>query len=352
MSAAVSEPVSPELLRRFDVAGPRYTSYPTADRFVEAFGEQDYMQALNQRIMQFSLDVLCSIDAQGRFLHSSSTVYEALHGKGMRHITGVDLRRITGKGEVASSGTQLDCDLLCMSAGYMPVYQLLCQAGGKLSYDDSQAAFALSGLPQNLSVTGSVNGRHHLGNLLSEAAQVAAAACARLGLQAEPVQAEFVAEARVNFDWPIFPHPQGKDFVDFDEDLQVADIVNATRIGYRDVQLVKRYSTVGMGPSQGRHSALPTARLVARATGRSVGETGVTTARPPFVAEKLAHVAGRGAPWEETGRLIARFHRAGLDHADLGRAGHVGEFIAGGDQRSAPDSYVGHRSTTVPSRWK
>ena len=29
--------VSPELLRRFDIPGPRYTSYPTADRFVEAF---------------------------------------------------------------------------------------------------------------------------------------------------------------------------------------------------------------------------------------------------------------------------------------------------------------------------
>jgi len=30
-----------------------------------------------------------------------------------------------------------------------------------------------------------------------------------------------------------------------------------------------------------------------------------------------ASVAGDGAPWEETGRLVARFHRAGLDHADL-----------------------------------
>ncbi|MDG2524835.1 3-deoxy-D-manno-octulosonic acid kinase [Stenotrophomonas sp. HITSZ_GD] len=30
-----------------------------------------------------------------------------------------------------------------------------------------------------------------------------------------------------------------------------------------------------------------------------------------------ALVAAHGAPWEETGRLIARFHRAGLDHADL-----------------------------------
>ncbi|PIT71601.1 oxygen-independent coproporphyrinogen III oxidase [Limnohabitans sp. JirII-31] len=41
--------MSPDLLRRYDVAGPRYTSYPTADRFVEAFGESDYLQALQQR---------------------------------------------------------------------------------------------------------------------------------------------------------------------------------------------------------------------------------------------------------------------------------------------------------------
>lgn len=41
--------ITPQLLARFDVAGPRYTSYPTADRFVEAFGEADVVQALAQR---------------------------------------------------------------------------------------------------------------------------------------------------------------------------------------------------------------------------------------------------------------------------------------------------------------
>ena len=41
--------VTPELLTRFDVPGPRYTSYPTADRFVEAFGEEEYVLALEQR---------------------------------------------------------------------------------------------------------------------------------------------------------------------------------------------------------------------------------------------------------------------------------------------------------------
>ena len=42
-------PVSLGLLQKFDVAGPRYTSYPTADRFVEAFGDEEYKRTLVQR---------------------------------------------------------------------------------------------------------------------------------------------------------------------------------------------------------------------------------------------------------------------------------------------------------------
>jgi oxygen-independent coproporphyrinogen-3 oxidase len=45
----VAETINDELLRRYDVAGPRYTSYPTADRFVEAFTADDYAQALTMR---------------------------------------------------------------------------------------------------------------------------------------------------------------------------------------------------------------------------------------------------------------------------------------------------------------
>ena len=49
MFASTMTPLSPELLRRYDVPGPRYTSYPTADRFVEAFTDTDYGLALEQR---------------------------------------------------------------------------------------------------------------------------------------------------------------------------------------------------------------------------------------------------------------------------------------------------------------
>ena len=43
--------INPDMLQKYDVAGPRYTSYPTADRFVEAFNEEAYMLALEQRRM-------------------------------------------------------------------------------------------------------------------------------------------------------------------------------------------------------------------------------------------------------------------------------------------------------------
>jgi oxygen-independent coproporphyrinogen-3 oxidase len=41
--------VTTETLKKYDVSGPRYTSYPTADRFVEAFTEDAYKLALEQR---------------------------------------------------------------------------------------------------------------------------------------------------------------------------------------------------------------------------------------------------------------------------------------------------------------
>ncbi|MCG9494192.1 2Fe-2S iron-sulfur cluster-binding protein [Acinetobacter pittii] len=234
--------------------------------------------------------------------YMGSTVYEALHDKSMHRVKGVEIRNIVSEGQVGSEVKKLDCDILCMSSGYMPVYQLLCQAGGKLSYDEQKAEFSISGLPQGLHVAGSVNGMHHIENVLSDAEYTARLAAAQaLGQVAPQDYPVMLNEAAVNFPWPIFEHPKGKEFVDYDEDLQIRDIVNATKCGYRDVQLVKRFSTVGMGPSQGRHSALPTARLVAKSTQRSISETGVTTARPPFIAEKLAHVAGRGFdPYRQT----------------------------------------------------
>lgn len=247
-----------------------------------------------------------AVKAKNVACYLGSTVFEALHDKTMHRVHGVDIRKIVSEGQVAEDAKKLDCDVLCMSSGYMPVYQLLCQAGGKLSYSDQKAEFNLSGLPQGLHVTGSVEGVHAIEQVVEHAKYTGRLAAKQalghiLDLEVQSSSNIVSTNNPVNFPWPIFAHPKGKEFVDFDEDLQIRDIVNATKSGYRDVQLVKRFSTVGMGPSQGRHSALPTARLVAKSTQRSVSETGVTTARPPFTVEKLAHVAGRSFdPYRQT----------------------------------------------------
>ncbi|WP_221796413.1 2Fe-2S iron-sulfur cluster-binding protein [Oceanobacter mangrovi] len=262
---------------------------------------------LDMRPQATSAVLLKQVEQAGIKVRFGHTVYEAL---GKEHLEGVEIRAITSKGEVAPVGESMRCDLLCMSAGYMPAYQLLCQAGGQLSYDDERAEFAIRNLPDHLHIAGSVNAKHSLKAVMADGEQAAIKALRLLG-KTEERESDVSCGKVVNFEWPIFKHPKGKDFVDFDEDLQAKDIINATRMGYRDVQLVKRFSTVGMGPSQGRHSALPTARLVAKSTNRTVTETGVTTARPPLTPEKLSYMAGRNFdPYRQT----AMHHR----HVELG----------------------------------
>ncbi len=240
-------------------------------------------------------------------------VSEAQGTRGHRHLRGVWVNQIGPDGAANPGGRRIACDLLCMAVGYTPTYQLALQAGAKLDYDDETALFSITGLPDHMRLAGSMPGRYDLEGALAEGAQAGWHAAAALDLDAgaEPSAPEEGGSPAVNHPWPIFPHPRGKDFVDFDEDLQVKDIVNAVKDGYRELELVKRFSTVGMGPSQGRHAALAAARLVAHETGRSVAETGVTTARPPFGAERLGVLAGRSF---EPERLTAMHHR----HLELG----------------------------------
>ena len=44
-----------DLLKKFDVPAPRYTSYPTADRFNAEFTAEDYARALAGRGSAFTL---------------------------------------------------------------------------------------------------------------------------------------------------------------------------------------------------------------------------------------------------------------------------------------------------------
>ncbi len=255
-------------------------------------------------------DCFQEVVRRGLGVFSGSCVLEAEAGRG-GHLAAVRLAHIISGGSCEDSKVRLECDLLCMSVGRMPTYQLPLQAGARLSHAGDLEGFRISGLPERVRLAGAVRGFRSLEEVLADGRAVGAAAVAALAgnggdgeaAQDFPSPEESGAASPV---WPIFQHARGKEFVDRDEDLQIADILNACADGYAELELVKRYSTVGMGPSQGRHSALATARLVARATGSEPARVGVTTARPPVAAEKLGVLAGRCF---EPERRTAMHHR-------------------------------------------
>ncbi|MFL2669280.1 MAG: aminomethyltransferase, partial [Alphaproteobacteria bacterium] len=93
--------------------------------------------------------------------------------------------------------------------------------------------------------------------------------------------------------YPVVFHPKGWNFVDFDEDLTFKDLERAADEGFDNIELLKRFSTIGMGPSQGKHANMNGIRILARKMGQTIDQTGRTTARPFFHPVPMSKLAGR-----------------------------------------------------------
>jgi sarcosine oxidase subunit alpha len=115
---------------------------------------------------------------------------------------------------------------------------------------------------------------------------------------------------------PVDAHPElfrasTHGIVDFCEDVSSKDIISAVREGYDSIELAKRYTTATMGPTQGKIELVNAIAAAAEATGRTIGETGTTTWRPPYAPVTLGALAGRPLepvryspmqPWHEAHR--------------------------------------------------
>ncbi len=225
---------------------------------------------------------------------------EVLQGYGLReaiarsdgaHVAAVVAAPITGDGQLGEAHRTIECDLLCMSTGWIPAASLVAHAAGDVSYAERLGSFLVRSTAQNMQVAGAVNSEWIVDAAIDEGRRAGAAAS---GQTDEPVTVPRPHDDRPPQPWTIFPHEKGKDFVDFDEDLTVADMRNSVAEGFEDIELVKRFSTVVMGPSQGRVSALNALRLVQRHAGRPLEGAHGTTNRPPVTPEKFGHLCGRG----------------------------------------------------------
>jgi len=223
-------------------------------------------------------------------------VVEANHALGKKHVNGAQIARITGEGTTDPRAATHECDLICMSVGYTPAAQTLYQAQAKFRYDDATSMFRIEQMPAHAFAAGSANGAYDLDAVVAEGRHAGWSAAKDAGGAAsgEPERPRRdQGAAGQTHPWPYFPHPKGKDFVDFDEDLTSKDLKNGIADGYDNPELLKRYSTIGMGPSQGRHSAVTNVRFVAHETRKKLSDMAVTTQRPPYRPEKFGHLAGR-----------------------------------------------------------
>ncbi len=212
----------------------------------------------------------------------------------------------------------LDCDLLAMSGSIMPATSLLLQSGATGVFDTASGRFLPGDLPDGVHAAGIVAG-HDGASVLSGAAAGDAVLTA-LGRDVDAArQADEARRLADRAPRPVAVPPavahdgnrRGRAFVELDEDVTAKDVAYAAAEGFDGIQLSKRYTTVTMGPSQGRVSHLGSIRALAAATGRDAAEIGMTTARPPWTPVELGVLAGRPHAPARRSTLDGRHRTAG-----------------------------------------
>jgi len=240
-------------------------------------------------------------------------VYEARPARDKKGLVGVVAGPLDAQGRLETSQTEtIACDGLAVSVGWAPTSDLLYQAGTRFGYDHSLEQLIPTSVPAGVFVAGRVRGVFDLEDQLEDGKHAGLRASKQLGFasagsdDAGPlvdvagvdvagvdVAGVDVAAEPHSHPYPIFAHRGKKNFVDFDEDLHLADFKNAHQEGYDNVELLKRYSTVGMGPSQGKLSNQNAVRILARLNEATIDQTGTTTSRPFHHPVSMEHLAGR-----------------------------------------------------------
>lgn len=190
---------------------------------------------------------------------------------------------------------RIACDGVAMSAGWAPAAALLYQAGSRMGFDKTIQQFKPVHLPAGIYTAGRVNGIFGLQTKMLDGINAGQAVLHSMGLLDKPAYAltDEVLYSSPSHAFPIIPHIEGKNFIDFDEDIQLKDFYNAAQEGFDNIELMKRYTTVGMGPSQGKHANMNAIRVLADIRGLPIEKIGTTTARPFYHPTTIAELAGR-----------------------------------------------------------
>jgi sarcosine oxidase subunit alpha len=219
---------------------------------------------------------------------------------GRHRIDGAGLAKWSGdSNETVANTIDMACDLLAVSGGWSPAVHLNSQSGGRNAWDTDLQCF-VPGEPAQASIAaGAGNGKWSLGDCLRDGLEAGTTAATRCGFSPAELKAPFVEELPTRSIEPLWRVPAEKDadrcpkqFIDFQNDTSVADIRQAVREGYMNVEHVKRYTALGFGTDQGKLGNINGMAVLAESLGKEIPEVGTTTFRPPYTPVTFGTCAG------------------------------------------------------------
>ena len=272
-------------------------------------------------------------DAVRRALRAGSQVLEGavvVDARGGKKLNGIDVRDANGR------RIRIATDVLAMAGGWNPVMGIGCNLGSRPVWSDAIHSFVLDQMPAGMSVAGSAAGRFSLADALGDGARAGAAATTELGFAPALAPVPRTSDDATGSAplWHVSGSRQ-KAFVDFQHDVTDSDVELAAREGFKSVEHLKRYTTLGMATDQGKTSQINGHALLAMHTGKTIEDVGTVLSRPPYLPVAIATLAGHHRDeYFRPGRQTASHHWAieqGATFVDSGQWKRAQWFARSGD---------------------
>jgi len=221
-----------------------------------------------------------------------------VNSKGYLRVNSATVGKLNSDKSYYESLENVSCDCICVSGNWTPTVHLASQSGNKLKFDEKTDAFVPSQSRQNETSVGSANGiftlKQSLDDGFNKGYELSNKINGKNSKSTTPTSNEKKYGQHDKF-WcmPLPKNKHYKRFVDFQNDVAVSDIELAVREGFRSIEHVKRYTTLGMATDQGKTSNLNGLQLVSNIENKIVPEVGHTTFRPPYTPVTIGAIVGR-----------------------------------------------------------
>ncbi len=224
--------------------------------------------------------------------------YGIVNAKGHLRVNAATIGKLNNDKSGYESLENISCDSICVSGNWTPTVHLASQSGNKLKFDENINAFIPDRSRQKETTIGSARGKFTLQQSLEDGFNKGYEISKKITgndiKNPTPISNEKNYKQHDKF-W-CMPLPKNKNykrFVDFQNDVAVSDIELAVREGFRSIEHVKRYTTLGMATDQGKTSNLNGLQLVSNIENKIVPEVGHTTFRPPYTPITIGAIVGR-----------------------------------------------------------